>query len=547
MDFSSYNEIVRFWIEEVMENHQKDAEKTLKYCKDIIDYGLKENDQKVAGFGYYYSAETFYSLNDGEKFFEAISKALSCLDEAEQWDYVATCYNILGIAAVNKGNAPVAMEYYMKGINYARKADYKERRIALYINAGALNLQCERFEDAEELLLLAKDQNDQMEDSPASRNCSIGIDENLIKCYTMQGKFEEAKKVIKRVEREEWKITDNLEKLSLLTAFSIYYFKTNQNDLLEDCIEQIHVGLEEDMILLDMFDDYYDYANMLLESGHQEELWYVIDIIEPIVKSLNIINLHLKIISLKMKSYRINGLNADFLRSAGLYYELSELMERESKEMINSLLTLRRKLEISDQARKKAEEQNEILRKKSQLDALTKIANRFRLNEYSEYIFEEALKKKQAIALEILDIDYFKEFNDNYGHQAGDNCLVEVSRMIKEVAKAHNGFCARYGGDEFVLIYHDVTREEAFSYEKELKEKILGLNLEHKFSKAIPQVTISQGMCWDKPSDENRMWDFLHAADDMLYRVKTQSRNNYALGNLLESGEILIGSREEGK
>lgn len=121
-------------------------------------------------------------------------------------------------------------------------------------------------------------------------------------------------------------------------------------------------------------------------------------------------------------------------------------------------------------------------------------------------------------------MDYFKEYNDNYGHQEGDRCLIAIAGCISEVAGAHGGFCARYGGDEFVVIYENISKEDAKEYVEELRRKVMELTLPHRFSKMLPIVTITQGMYCDVPKEENRVWDFLHVADEILYSVKTDNR-----------------------
>ena len=98
---------------------------------------------------------------------------------------------------------------------------------------------------------------------------------------------------------------------------------------------------------------------------------------------------------------------------------------------------------------------------------------------------------------------------------------------IKQIAEENQIFCARYGGDEFVIIYKDVTREQIVAFAAELKRRVMSLQIEHRYSKALPVVTVSQGICWDIPRKGNKMWDFLHSADNMLYRVKKFSRNTY--------------------
>ena len=114
----------------------------------------------------------------------------------------------------------------------------------------------------------------------------------------------------------------------------------------------------------------------------------------------------------------------------------------------------------------------------------------------------------------------------------------ELHRAIWAIAdelrkmQSRDTFCARYGGDEFIIIYEYKTEDEVFSMADSLRERILDRRIEHVCSKALPVVTISQGICFDVAPEESRSWDFLHAADMMLYEVKKRSRNNISLGHL---------------
>ena len=81
-------------------------------------------------------------------------------------------------------------------------------------------------------------------------------------------------------------------------------------------------------------------------------------------------------------------------------------------------------------------------------------------------------------------------------------------------------------GDEFVVIYENISKEDAKEYVEELRRKVMELTLPHRFSKMLPIVTITQGMYCDVPKEENRVWDFLHVADEILYSVKTDNRGS---------------------
>lgn len=113
-----------------------------------------------------------------------------------------------------------------------------------------------------------------------------------------------------------------------------------------------------------------------------------------------------------------------------------------------------------------------------------------------------------------------------------------ISRILLQMQKHGNVFCSRYGGDEFVLIYSDMPEEETYQWSEQLKQMIMQQAIEHKHSKSADIITISQGICWGIPTKENKVWDFLHAADVLLYEVKKVSRNSIRLGYLNGAEEL---------
>lgn len=542
MDFSEYSDVVLQWIQNVMYYREKNAELTLKYAKDIIEYGQKTNDCKLMGFGYYYSGETYYGLNNGDHFFETMNKALSNLNQAEEWELMTRCYNYLGIFAASRGNIPIALDYYLTGLNYCETYHFSNLSIILDINLGVLYSECGRYTDSQEALEKAYDlmMREPLREQYDTYMFSIYC--NLARALAMQNKLERVKDIIERVHEDHWEGGQTLDKVAFCCVEVLYYHRMGMEQELDEKIQMIMELLPQNLSVLDFFSDLHCCCKVLLEAGRAEAFWHIIDILEPLVRNFNIANLHLKLISLKMKYYRKHGKNAEFLQAAGLYYEMSELMERETNSMISSVIGLRKNLEAAKLARYKVEQENILLQRKSELDPLTKMANRFRMNDYSDRVFAEALKDSVPIAVEILDIDYFKEFNDNYGHQQGDRCLEQIAGVIKQLVAENQAFCARYGGDEFVIIYKDITRERMASFAAELKRRVMDLQIEHRFSKALPIVTVSQGVCWDVPIKGNKMWDFLHAADDMLYRVKKCSRNNYCVGDVKETDDMILGA-----
>ncbi|MGN1155884.1 MAG: GGDEF domain-containing protein [Agathobacter sp.] len=542
MERTKYNEYVQSWMQSIQENCMLDAELTLKLCNDVIEYGNKIKDDSLIAFGYYYCGVVYYVLNDGTHFFEAVTSALSYLSKVEEWEMISRCYNFLGITSMNRGNAVIAADYYTNAVEYSKRAGNENFANTIAINIGALNIICGRYEEAVEVLMPVYEYFSKHKDAQRYQDYMLALYQNLAKANLYSGRLKEAKSCFDTIHTDFEISEESYVMGTVLCAEAMYYHIVGDDENCEKNIARIHKSINTNVPVMDTFDDYYDYCKVLLDRDKQEEFWHIIETLEPLIKNLDFTNLQLKLISLKIKYYRKYGNAADYLQAAGLYYELSERAEIETRNMMNNVLTLRKNLEKAQSENQKMVKENRILLARSETDPLTQLNNRLRLNDYSEEIFEQCLENNHSLAVEILDIDDFKGYNDTYGHQMGDDCLVQVAQALKSMEKEHKAFVARYGGDEFMLIYTDITREQAIAYAQELRQKVMAKCIPYSKSKVADVVTISQGICWDIPKRGNRMWDYLHAADDMLYRVKKKQRNNYCVGNLKEIEEEIVMS-----
>lgn len=540
MEKSKYSETVQGWLDIVEENCEKDSELALKYCNDIIAYGREQKDEILSAYGYYYKGVSYYVMNDGTSFFMAITNALSCLNKEEDWELMARCYNFLGISAISKGNSAIALDYYINAVNCCKRADEDKFAATVQINIGALYLSCGNYQDAIESLQQALDYYTNNPEGHKTDDYVICIYENMAKAYLFQDKLVEAKCCFENIYAEYSEYDDKYSMVTVKCTEAMYYHVAGEEEKCDELIAEIHKATNANVPLMDMFDDYYDYCRVLLERGKDEELWHIINLMEPMIRSLGITNLMLKLLSLKIKFYRKKGQQEEYLQTASYYFELSERSQAENKIMMSNILNFRKNLEKIHREKKEVEEKNVVLKIKSETDPLTGLHNRFRLNDYSEEAFQRALEQETPLAVEILDMDYFKTYNDYYGHQKGDESIQAVAFAVKSMEE-YGAFTARYGGDEFVLIYENITKEQMVEYSAILRKRVMDLNLENPNAKELI-MTVSQGACWDIPVQGNRMWDYLHAADDMLYRVKQRKRNNFCVGNLTEASDQLVMS-----
>ncbi len=165
----------------------------------------------------------------------------------------------------------------------------------------------------------------------------------------------------------------------------------------------------------------------------------------------------------------------------------------------------------------------------SQSDGLTGIPNRRRLNEEYEHMYSYSLRERKHISILMLDIDYFKAYNDAYGHQAGDDCLCTIAKVISSSPERSLDFTARYGGEEFIVLLPDTDIEGAFRVAWRIHRNVESLRICHCKSSAAPFITVSIGIACMVPHSEVDRKELIRLADEALYRAKSAGRNCVSL------------------
>lgn len=200
---------------------------------------------------------------------------------------------------------------------------------------------------------------------------------------------------------------------------------------------------------------------------------------------------------------------------------------------VHQLVLRERKLERL--VREKTDELHQL----ANSDGLTKIGNRHRFKQFLAEEWHRADLNKSQISLILLDIDHFKLYNDEYGHQAGDNCLEKVAKALAESVNSPTDLVARFGGEEFVIILGKSDSERALNIAEQVKENVGNLKIPHVKSLTSKYLTISIGVATifaNSGTTENQL---IKAADDSLYRAKKTGRNKIELVDLTKdnSGE----------
>lgn len=183
--------------------------------------------------------------------------------------------------------------------------------------------------------------------------------------------------------------------------------------------------------------------------------------------------------------------------------------------------------DISD--RKQAEEDLARLYKEveklSLQDGLTGIANRRMIDQSLDKEWSRSLRNKSPLSLIMLDIDYFKQFNDNYGHLQGDECLIKIAKTLSQVTKREIDLIGRYGGEEFLVLLPETNEKQAIQFAQKCINAIKQLKIPHKNSKIDKMLTVSAGVSTTIPTQDSEAADLILEADKLLYCAKQNGRN----------------------
>jgi len=169
--------------------------------------------------------------------------------------------------------------------------------------------------------------------------------------------------------------------------------------------------------------------------------------------------------------------------------------------------------------------QSDQLRRMAFLDGLTGVFNRRLFDDRLLMEWARAAREHKTLGLALIDVDHFKPYNDQYGHQAGDDALVAVAQALRGEGRRPGDVIARYGGEEFVCLLPDTEMGGAVLVANRMREAVCALAIPHETSGIAPVITLSAGVAVVRPVAGSDPATLIKQADDQLYRAKAQGRN----------------------
>jgi diguanylate cyclase (GGDEF)-like protein len=217
--------------------------------------------------------------------------------------------------------------------------------------------------------------------------------------------------------------------------------------------------------------------------------------------------------------------------AGGYRFHIRRIKLREKK----SARFMQERLRLLELRTQQLEQANQDLRRLSYLDGLTGVANRRHFEETLDLEWRRASRAGTPLSLIMIDTDFFKPFNDAYGHQRGDDCLKLIAGTIRNALNRPGDIVARYGGDEFLVLIPGTNAEGAAEMAEAMRARVEAMEIAHEGSPGDKVVTISLGAVTAYPTRGFSSGELIAAADEALYQAKDEGRNRL----IISSGPVM--------
>lgn len=437
---------------------------------------------------------------------------------------LAASLNTLSIIYDEMGNASKSLELLLDGLEIALDENAFDVAAKLYNNMASNLMYIKAYDRATyyfvqtvEMIEKAKELNQFVEADSAIFMLVLNLNLSLVYCVNNEldkarEYFEKSKVLSTHPDNKELLLTYNAFEMLILWRLGDSEAAKACVDSLLDNIRATEYSanyLEIMSYVFEVLRDMKEYSKW--EKALQIMDGYVTDDVELYVR--------IEIIKHWLEFYEETNNREGYARACISFYKLSKAKEEEDQKKAADTIELEAELRRQTREKKKTD-------KIVYLDALTGISNRNKMIKDSKAYIERSAKDRLSISIGLIDIDYFKECNDTYGHVDGDNCLKRVAQVISD-AVGEQGTVYRYGGDEFLIIMTEAKSSTLIELGERIKTNLEKEQIPNRKSPISDYVTVSQGYTTAWADEGDNLDTLIKLADRVLYHIKRNGRNDY--------------------
>ena len=526
-------------IQEQMQTVKKlrftDPKKVITIGRELLHSGELQKDFALRGFASFCIGDAYYTLGEAQNCLLYLNLAMKDLKVSEEWELLGEAYNLTGILLTHQGNISGALDSYFAGMELAEEQQLNFLGAMLYENYSELCGRTNNLEDALQNARIAKAFCNMCEENERQAYLRISVLNQIITECIKLGKEDEGRKNVSELEsflkENPTKMQDR--ELPVYVVRVLWAHFQHKKEREEICLKEAMEVVRKCRYRIDFFGECIELMNFLKETGRFSLLEEMIRLIEKSFHEEELPDMMIRLSRLRIYLFEKQHKEELLQEEMKKFIQYIDRQSEQNNKTLKLFIGMKKMLTDSHKT-------NLLLQEQADTDSLTNIANRRRLNDTADQLFEKAQRQKLNFCVEMLDIDFFKEINDRYGHHVGDECLILVAEILRNL-EADNIFCARYGGDEFFLLYTDRTDKEAL----DICQKICH-NIQEKIQERnLPPFTVSQGVCNHIPKKINRVWDFTSVADQALYYVKNHGKNEFFLAHAVTEIDLRTASEKK--
>ncbi len=436
-------------------------------------------------------------------------------------DEFARCLNVLGVIYGNMGNDELEINCYLEGLAIALEHNLYNRAASFYNNIGSKYQTLGANEQALEFFNKAKDALEGHEDYEDESYVGFALILNMNLC-DMCAKAGATDLALEYLEKAK-KVEDHPANKNFMFTFrsfeACFYWSIGMYEEAKALKDELISIAVSDMFSSDYLENMLDVCKLLRQMNDYDSWRTILEKVDASISADD--GLYIKIASteLWMEYYKTLGEMEKYHELCVKFVELT--IKKRASDNRAKAIAIDNKVNLRD-----AEMQRLKATEVSMYDTLTGVGNRNKLHADCIPIIEHSAKTKSLVGIGILDIDYFKECNDTYGHIEGDACLKAVAEVIAHVV-GNRGNVYRFGGDEYVVLLDKITVDDISQIGAQIKKEIADLQIPNIKSPVSDCVTISQGYTVAIAEEGDEIDYLIDLADQVLYQVKRYGRNGY--------------------
>ena len=515
MNIAGYDSSIQKYDRQYQVYAETDDPRAIGVLKRMLKYARENSDNELSGYVYNRLAFECYKTGDYKAFLKNLRQAASAVMRSADKSEMIKIYYHIAVDALNRDMFDVAYDYTVHARNSALRENCEDDAAVMDAMTAYILLQTASYEECLTVTRRSLEEVIKYKSRPNYVfNVVSGYLNEAAACLGLSRDAEAEKAYEKAVRFVENTDDDYREKTTFdlgVIGARIAVRAGNKKDLRRHT-DAIKKGFNGEMQLAESIGDIELLGRELLESGEAGILNELLQVMtrEKISEDLSGVR---RVLTDLRVAYCLSAgsreqLDAAYREQDIVYGQIVE-NRKAAYNYVRDLISLTSELNAEQETIRMEREQ---LLRMANTDALTGIANRHALNGHLEKLFEQAFREKTSLGVLMIDLDELKNYNDTYGHQAGDRCLIRVGDALSALAEDERVFPARYGGDEFVVLFDNMTDREIRAFCTELQERV--------------PLTVSQGVCNAVPREKNRSWDYLSSADRALYRSKKYPKEN---------------------